>query len=761
MLLSPCPRCGEPSEGGLCARCTAYLLRFEPFLVRPGLPGPSVDREARPGGAWLTLDENAPVRFGSPPAPREDDGFAVQFLRHLGLPDGGKAPLTRGDRAVLHRLLRKWARAPPDTEPLQSMVRALYAEAAAFPGMPDSIAQKFQSLARVPPAPPVAEIPPPEAEPLPQPEPEPEGLPTPAPQPTGIEPVPSAPEATEPPPPPPPEPNPEEMRVLSELKAELAAKREEFSHRLAEQHREMDRREGLVQSQLDEMRLRESQIQAKERAVAEAEDRARTRTAEEERRLQARAAEVQRLADEAQAGEAKRSLFFLLFSLEGVGRDTAKALSERFVTEDRLRAAPLDEIAAAPGVPPEQAALVRDAFSGGAEPVRRDLREKAEDMLEEGGAEGALEVFNELVRLSPEDVDAWLNRGEVLSILGRAEEAIGSYERALELRPDHKAGRSELANLLFERGEFGAAAAHLQDLLRAAPEQVDEWLARAATLLSEGKATEATLIFNAVLEGDPQNLIASLALGDLLLAMGDAETADREYTRALRHHPDDPDALLKKGLLLNRQGRWGAAIQMFNRAISVRWDHRDAWAAKGQVLLAQGKAKDALECFDRLLGFDESRHDAWLGKAEAHLALGENGAAAEAAGHALALDRGNKDVQELLERLRESTERPHEGVEVSALPPTGTFDAGVLVEMADTLLEAGDPDGAIRGYNEVLARDLKDARAWFGKGRALHTLERYGEAVRCLTAAVELDPANGEYTRWLSMCEERWRREGA
>ncbi|HYS70818.1 MAG TPA: tetratricopeptide repeat protein, partial [Thermoplasmata archaeon] len=459
------------------------------------------------------------------------------------------------------------------------------------------------------------------------------------------------------------------------------------------------------------------------------------------------------------ASETKRSLFFHLFSVDGVSRDTARALSETFVTEERLRAADLEAIAHVPGVPPEQAALVRDSFSVGTPPPRRDLREKAEELLEAGQAEEALEVFDELVRLAPEDVEAWLNRGEVLAILGRPEEAIGSYERVLELESHHKAARGELANLLFERGEFGTAAAHLQDLLSQSPDQVDDWLARAGTLLAQGKATEATLIYNAVLEGDPQNLIASLALGDLLLAMGDSETADREYTRALQHHPDDPDALLKKGLLLNRQGRWGAAIQMFNRAISVRWDHRDAWAAKGQVLLAQGKPKEALECFDKLLTFDARRHDGWIGKAEAHLALGENDHAAEAAGRALALDEGNQDVQALLERLRESAERPHDAIEASSLPPVGAFDAGVLVEMADTLLDAGDPDSALRGYNEVLSQNLKDARAWYGKGRALHALERYGEAVRCLTAAVEFEPANEEYARWLAVCEERWRKE--
>ena len=736
MLESPCPRCGEPSTDGLCGRCVAYVLRFEPFLLRPGLPGPAIDREARPPTAWLTLSPSAPVRFGKPSARREDDAFAIQFLRHLGLPDGGKAVLTREDRATLHRLLRRWARAPPVAEPLRGMVRALYAEAASLADLPAPIAAEFRSLAGPPavveetagPAPPPISIPAPERAPNRE----------------------VAPAMPLPPPPPPPPPEADEAHVLTELRVELDSKKEELARLLADQRQEMDRRAGMVESQLQEVQRREALIAEKDRAVGEA-----------ERRLEARAVEFQRQASEIQAGDAKRSLFFRLFSMEGVGRETAKALSEAFVTEERIRTATASDLAAVPNVPPEEAARIRDAFSGGEAPARRDLREKVQEMLEDGETEAAVEVFDELTRLNPEDIEAWTNRGELLATLGQTDEAIASYEKVLELDRDQKAARSELANLLFENGDFGAAAANLQDLFHQAPEQVGDWLRRAATLLDDGKMTEATLVYNAVLDGDPQNLTAGLALGDLLLAMGDADSADREYTRALQHHPDDPEALLKKGLLLNRQGRWGAAVQLFNRAISVRWDYRDAWAAKGQVLLAQGKSGEALECFDRLVAFDDRRHDGWLGKAEAHLALGENNKAAEAAGRALALDKGNKHVQELLERLRESTDHPREGAEVVSPPPQETFDAGVLIEMADALLDTGDPESAIRAYNEILSQNPKDARAWFGKGRSLHGLERYGEAVRCFTAAVENDPASAEYTRWLAVCEERWRKEGA
>jgi tetratricopeptide (TPR) repeat protein len=693
------------------------------------------------------MNPDAPVRFAEASAPRDDEAYFLEFLRAVGLPDGGRAVLTRGDRETLHRILRTWARAPPTSREARDTLGALYAEFADLEGMPPSIREAFQSLAGPFEKATVVEIPPPEPEPEPMPEPAPEPEESTA---TASihEPVPPPPEEIVPPPP--PDVTEEERKALETMRADLAAEKDRLASWTESKRAEVDRRQGMVQSQLDELHRREAAIAGREGRIHE-----------EERRLQERAVEVQRRVEESHESESRRALYFLLFSMEGVSRSAARALADAFVSEERLRSATVEEIAGVAGVPPEEAALVRDAFSAGAL-HRRDLREKAEDLLEDERFEESLEVFDAIVRENPEDIDAWFNRSEVLNLLGRGDEAVASLERVLAIDPGHKATLRELTNLLSEQGDFGLAAAHLNELLKRSPEEADRWIPAAADLLAQGKATEATLIYNAILEGDPTNLAASLALGDLLLAMDDVPRADLVYSRALQHHPDSPEALLKKGLLLNRQGRWGAAVQLFNRAISLRWDYPEAWEAKGQVLLTQGKTKDALECFDRLVSFDETKEDAWLGKAEAHLSLGENDKAAEAAGRALSLDKGNEGAQRVLERLREAADRPRPApVAVEELPPKETFDMGILLELADSLLEANEPDAALRGFEEVLAQNPTHDRALFGKGRALHALDRYEEALRTFTEALKASPGNEEYERWRKMADERVRKEGA
>lgn len=776
-----CPRCGEPSEG-LCAPCTGYVLRFDPYALRPGPPGPSMEDQVRRTAAFLSVDPKAPVRFIDSVQRRDGETFHLQFLQLVGLPDRGTAVLTRGDRETIHRILRAWVRTPPRSEQARTIAHALYIGAGTLPDMPSEVVQQFHSLASrlevsqepiAAPAdfvePPVSKLDEGDLEQVstteaPTPEvmivlPPPGPSPTPEPQAAPPSPLVSLPSAE----------RTKEEPVASATGAEgLGAEQQQLSTWMEGLQAEVERRHALVQAQLDELRQREEDFASREQRIRDEELRQhkirdeelrQQQFRDEELRQQERDRELQKRAEAARL-EDSRILYLHLFSLEGISREAASAIADAFRTEEHLRKASVEDIAAVPGVPPEEAALIRDAFSKAA-PPRRDLREKAEDLLEEQRFEQALEVFDAMVTEDPREVETWFNRSEVLTLLGRDDEASASLDRALAIDPAHKGSLRELTNQLFEKGDFGLAAAHLNDLLKLAPTEADHWLRRAAELLKEGKATEATLIYNAILENDPTNLPASLALGDLLMAMDDVERADRTYSLVLQHHPDSPEAHLKKGLLLNRQGRWGAAIQLFNRAISLRFDFREAWAAKAQVLMAREKPKEALEAFERLVSLDDTQHAAWLGRAQAHLALGEEDKAAQAARRVLALSDGNAEAHEILNRLGVAT-RPQGAKSVGGeRMPRETIDPGVLIEMADAFLEAGDGEAALQGYEEVLRGNPEEPKALFGKGRALHALDRYQEALRYFSEAVEVAPHEEEYARWRKRCEERVRKEGA
>lgn len=90
----------------------------------------------------------------------------------------------------------------------------------------------------------------------------------------------------------------------------------------------------------------------------------------------------------------------------------------------------------------------------------KDLRCQAESCYERGDLEGALGIYQQLVRVSPTDADLLSDMGTVLFALGELEQSCGCYVRALELDAD---APEALHNL---RMVCRASGASLESVLR-------------------------------------------------------------------------------------------------------------------------------------------------------------------------------------------------------------------------------------------------------------------------------------------------------
>lgn len=81
-------------------------------------------------------------------------------------------------------------------------------------------------------------------------------------------------------------------------------------------------------------------------------------------------------------------------------------------------------------------------------------------------SEMAVEAMDQHLLYSPEDANAWFNRGVAMYQLTRLEEAAASFTRALELDPDHASGLAALATIMTQLGGFSKARALLEPRLR-------------------------------------------------------------------------------------------------------------------------------------------------------------------------------------------------------------------------------------------------------------------------------------------------------
>lgn len=373
----------------------------------------------------------------------------------------------------------------------------------------------------------------------------------------------------------------------------------------------------------------------------------------------------------------------------------------------------------------------------------------------------ALSRVDEVINLG-ETPSLWVLKGEVLRDVGRLEEAIECFNRALALDPQHMPAHDALISTLRDAGRLEEAAlaesrrslAKRPDLERKIVELVSEFkkvsVEEPAGPAARPKAAQEpekevpppahapvddavaalrakdydTAIQRAshILKQSPGMREAELVMIEALISKGDLRGAEPHVHSFYERHREDAVAWYWRGVLADRQGRWGAAIQYFSKSVSLDPKLVDAWVSMGDVLLSNGKMVGADESYSRALQIDGENPRAWLGKAKVMKQMGRWGAAIQC------LDKYNSLVPR---------------------------DKGSWLMKAETLLEKGKYERAIEAYDRYLDLSQDDSYALGRKGVALDSVGRKDEARRCFEEAVRLDPNNKDAAKWLKSSSSR------
>lgn len=154
----------------------------------------------------------------------------------------------------------------------------------------------------------------------------------------------------------------------------------------------------------------------------------------------------------------------------------------------------------------------------------------------------AVEAFENIIRLDPDDHEAYLALGSLKYDQGRYGEAAGIYEQLLERLDENDAlrplaeQRAHLARAQYDFTEkkYEDAQAALLDYTATYPEDFIGHFYLALSYAAQGKLEEAELAYKQVLIAAPNHPGAHLNLGMLYEQMGREEDAMLEYRRAAR-----------------------------------------------------------------------------------------------------------------------------------------------------------------------------------------------------------------------------------
>ena len=226
----------------------------------------------------------------------------------------------------------------------------------------------------------------------------------------------------------------------------------------------------------------------------------------------------------------------------------------------------------------------------------------------------ALESYDEALEIKPEYQDAWVNRGSALSNLGKYEEALKSYDEALKIKPDSYQAWNNRGNSLFKMGKYKEAIKSFDEALKIKPDFHHARINRGATLSKLGKHEEAIKIYDEAIKLKSDDHLVWNNRGNSLSALSKHKEAIKSFDEALKIKPDFQDAWYNHGNTLSDLGKYKEAIKSYDEAIKLKPDDHQTWNNRGSALSDLRKHKEAIKSFDEAIKLKPDDHQAWYNK---------------------------------------------------------------------------------------------------------------------------------------------------
>jgi len=229
------------------------------------------------------------------------------------------------------------------------------------------------------------------------------------------------------------------------------------------------------------------------------------------------------------------------------------------------------------------------------------FNERGNTLTSLGRFEEALASYDRALALDSKYMLAWNNRGVVLKEMKRLEQALASYDRALALKPDLAAVLTNRANVANELGRVAEALAGYDKALALNPGEADACNGRGNVMRKLDCIPEAEEMFRRAILLKPNGVEAHCNLGSLLIDTGKPDQAEAVFRHAVALNPNFVAALHNLGITLINLDRSDEAEPVIRRALALNPQLADAHHNLSLALMQAGRLDEAREAAERAI----------------------------------------------------------------------------------------------------------------------------------------------------------------
>lgn len=218
----------------------------------------------------------------------------------------------------------------------------------------------------------------------------------------------------------------------------------------------------------------------------------------------------------------------------------------------------------------------------------QELVDESINSIKSGNAQHALELLDKAITLDPENAFAWHARGNAKAAVGRHEDAIADYDKAIELHPNKRfllnrgfsKGKIELQKL--HKGETPDYESFVGDFILASPinfgikastgqdrKYAEELLLNAEDHFKQNQYLEAMVAATNALHTWPMISKAWLLRARVMDKFDHSDAAILEIEQAIKYSPDEAIYYSYKGYLHSKYREYETALLSADKALEI------------------------------------------------------------------------------------------------------------------------------------------------------------------------------------------------
>ena len=211
-----------------------------------------------------------------------------------------------------------------------------------------------------------------------------------------------------------------------------------------------------------------------------------------------------------------------------------------------------------------------DQLINAANPDALNLFRRAAALDAVGQTDKALTDYSDAIKLDPNASLAFLNRGVLLATRKRTyDRAIQDFDRVLVLEPDNVDALIRRGDAFVQLGDFGRGMRDLDRAVSMAPENALAYLMRGLAYGRRGNAIAALQNYDAALKYDPRNADALSNRAAIYLGQGRLDMAIRDLDLSISIDQANPLAFYNRGYAHFVKKEYDRAISDYSSAIAL------------------------------------------------------------------------------------------------------------------------------------------------------------------------------------------------